>query len=117
MCCWNFYHLSYNNDNWFVFVERCTLPFILAVYFTVQASTRSELLKLVLSIYIYIKMGMLPQLFGLWPRDYCVWIGMVRKLAQIACVGTGSCQGMMGNKDIIECKLSHRGRHRERQSE
>lgn len=39
---------------------------------------------------------------------------MVRKLASIVCLVQGSCQGMMGNKDIIECKLSQRVHEEER---
>lgn len=50
---------------------------------------------------------------GPW-RDYWDWIGMVGKLASIVCLVQGSCQGMMGNKDIIECKLSQRAHEEER---
>lgn len=55
-------------------------------------------------------MGTKLQLFAPWlfVRDYCDWIGMVRKLAQIACLAQETAKGMMGNKDIIECKLLRR---------
>lgn len=58
-------------------------------------------------MYCIYYMGTKPQLFALWlfVRDYCDWIGMVRKLAQIAWLAQETARGMMGNKDIIECKL------------
>lgn len=64
---------------------------------------------------LYILMGMPLLHFGLWPFERLLrldWHG--QGVGKDCLLGTGSCQGMMGNKDIIECKLPKREHEGER---
>lgn len=85
-------------------------PFCWWEYFTSSAAATSRLWSPRSLVYCIYYMGTKLQLFAPWllVRDYCDWIGMVRKLAQIACLAQETAKGMMGNKDIIECKLLRR---------
>ena len=53
---------------------------------------------------------------GLWPCERLLWLDWHGHGFGIdCCAGTGRCQGMIWNKDMIEWKLPMRRRHRGRE--
>ncbi len=57
------------------------------------------------------------QLFGLWPFERLLWLDWHgHKVGSDCLAGYGCCQGMMGNKDIIECKSPVRKTQRDGES-
>lgn len=94
--------------------------------FTFGSFTTSRSLKIDLNIqtlklwklYLCIcYMGTWLQVFGLWPCARLLWLDWHgHKVGTDYLAGTGSCRGMLGNKDITECELPprRRGQGRER---